>query len=140
MFAYSLQIAVLGAALVGAPDAERVLELLHRDLANARQSTPDAPVTCPGNINDLIGISRDNLERRLGPGDLMDRGANAHGVDVSVHQYLFADSSTGWLGLAPAAGIGTAVSFPERPFTVLHLEYGSDGLVESVSCHVASGA
>lgn len=139
MFAYSLQIIAFGAAVLGAAGVEQVLELLRRDLASARQSTPGTPATCPGNLGDLVGIPRGKVESGLGPGDLMDRLANSDGLDTNVHQYLFADASTGWLGLAPAAGIGTAVTFPERPVTVLRLEYGPDGLVESVSCHVASG-
>ena len=140
MFAFSVQITLLGIALLGAPNAEQVLSLLDRDLTSSRQSTPRTPASCPDSLSDLLGVPLDRVESHLGPGDVVDHGPNEHGVDVSVHQYLFADSSTQWLGLAPAAGVGTAVAFPKHPFTVLRLVYDPRGLVKSVSCHVASGA
>lgn len=144
MPAFTLQASFLAVSLLATADSaanvDQVLSLLERDLAFARQGTPGTPTSCPDSLGDLLGASLEQVQSRIGPGDITDHGLDSSGAGISVHQYLFAEPSAQWLGLAPSAGVGTAVTFAPLPFTVLRLVYDPNGQVASAVCYVARGA
>ncbi|MBJ7575485.1 hypothetical protein [Luteimonas sp. MC1828] len=138
MIAMHLNVLLLATAL--SADAEVVLGSVSIDLAESRQSTPTNPVRCSGSLDALIGAAGAAVRSRIGSPDIADEGLALDSSRVVVHQYLFADQNESWIGLAPSAGVATAVTFPTNPFTVLRVDYDGADRVTSAKCHIADGA